>query len=173
MARKSAIRKLPAEQRKYVEKLLREDRLTLDEMLAAIRAQFPTADVPSRSSLGRYKQAVDAIAERIRGQREVARVWVAELGENPDDKSGELLVQTITALANDVALRAANSDEVDAADVSRLARIVNQLSDASARTLKTRKAMRAEALQDVKAVAKEAGVPEDVMALIDAKLMGQ
>lgn len=44
----SSIKRLPEEQRKFIEKLLREDRLTLNEMLDEIRAEFPTATIPSR-----------------------------------------------------------------------------------------------------------------------------
>ena len=50
MGRKSTIKRLEPEARKYLEKLLREDRHTLDELLAAMREQFPAAEV-SRSAI--------------------------------------------------------------------------------------------------------------------------
>ena len=40
---------MPANQRTFLEKLLREDRYTLDEMLGKLREQFPDAQPPSRS----------------------------------------------------------------------------------------------------------------------------
>ena len=48
--------KLSDEQRAFVEKLLREDRLTLNEMLDEIRTEFPAESIPSRSALGREKK---------------------------------------------------------------------------------------------------------------------
>lgn len=177
MARKSKITRLPQKQRSYIERLLREDRLTLDEMLDAIRAEFPQADAPSRSSLGRYKQAVAAVSERIRGQREVARIMVGELGENPDDKSGEMLVQTITALANDVALRAAGQEDIDIEQVRKLSRAIKDVVDAQTKTMKYRKALqaeaRAQAFEEMSEAAREAGVTDEVMQAIDDKLMGK
>lgn len=144
MGRKSTISRLPAEQRKLIEKLLREDRLTLDEMIAAIRVRFPEAPV-HRTGLHRYQSHIRSLTERMRGQQEVARVIVAELGENPDDKSGEMLVQTITALANDVALRAAGNEDINADEVRKLSRSVKDIIDARSKSLKERKAIQQEA----------------------------
>ena len=59
---KSSIRKLDPEQRQFIEKLMREDNRTLDEMLDAIKKQFPDQKTPSRSSLGRYRQSFDEMA---------------------------------------------------------------------------------------------------------------
>ena len=50
MGRKSTIKRLEPEARKYLEKLLREDRHTLDELLVAMREKFPNAEV-SRSAV--------------------------------------------------------------------------------------------------------------------------
>mgnify|MGYP002713029411 CR=1 FL=1 len=174
MARKSKIKRLPPEQRQYIEKLLREDRLTLDEMLDAIRAEFPQADAPSRSSLGRYKQAVAAVTERMRGQREVARIIVGELGENPDDKSGEMLVQTITALASDVALRAAGQEDVDIEQVRKLSRAVKDIIAARSRSLKERQEIERLAEErlvraqrkKLEALGKSGAVPADMLKTI-------
>ena len=50
---KSSITRLPADQKAHVERLLREGRLTLDEMIAELQHTFPggpVADV-SRSAL--------------------------------------------------------------------------------------------------------------------------
>ena len=62
----SSIKRLPEEQRKFIEKLLREDRLTLNEMLDEIRAEFPTATIPSRSALGRYHKNFEDEAREFR-----------------------------------------------------------------------------------------------------------
>ncbi|ATR86798.1 UNVERIFIED_CONTAM: DUF3486 family protein [Acinetobacter baumannii] len=101
---KSFMHKLSDEQRTFVEKLLREDRLTLNEMLDEIRAEFPADSIPSRSALGREKKNW---AEEAKAMREIAaasEVLVKEFGEDPDDKGGILLAQAVQAIVTKKAL---------------------------------------------------------------------
>ena len=121
MGRKSTIKRLEPEARKHLEKLLREDRHTLDELLVAMREKFPNAEV-SRSAIHRYSQGYEELVKDMREQQAIASLVVSELGENPDDKAGALLVQTITTLTNQVALTAAGKGEVDVETVRKLAR---------------------------------------------------
>ena len=121
MGRKSTIKRLEPEARKHLEKLLREDRHTLDELLVAMREKFPNAEV-SRSAIHRYSQGYEELVKDMREQQAIASLVVSELGENPDDKAGALLVQTITTLTNQVALTAAGEGEVDVETVRKLAR---------------------------------------------------
>ena len=121
MGRKSTIKRLEPEARKHLEKLLREDRHTLDELLVAMREKFPNAEV-SRSAIHRYSQGYEELVKDMREQQAIASLVVSELGENPDDKAGALLVQTITTLTNQVALTAAGKGEVDVETVLKLAR---------------------------------------------------
>lgn len=139
-ARKSNITRLPAEQREYIERLLREDRLTLTEMLASIRTKFPTAEV-SRSGLHRYQQPLRELTERMREIDAAARVVVEELGENPDDRAGALLCQSITTLATNAALRAQTDDETSIEDVRKLARASKDVIAARSMSLKERQAV--------------------------------
>ena len=64
MGRKSSVSRLEPAARKHLEKLLREDRLTLDQLLAEMRAKFPTADV-SRSGIHRYQQSFEEMVGRM------------------------------------------------------------------------------------------------------------
>lgn len=99
MPRKSTIKILPDDQRQFIERLMRDDRHTLDEMLVLIREKFPEHGAPSRSSLGRYKQSFEEMAGRMRSNQEMARMLVSEFGEDVDDKAGALLAQAVTTLA--------------------------------------------------------------------------
>lgn len=140
MPRKPKITRMPPEVRAYIERLLREDRLTLDEMIAELAGKFPN-QTPSRSTLHRYQSAQKKVTERIRAQDTAARAIVSELGENPDEKSGQMLVQVVTALATDVALRATESDETSIDEVRKLARAVKETVSARATSLKERQAI--------------------------------
>lgn len=95
---KSFMHKLSDEQRVFVEKLLREDRLTLNEMLDEIRAEFPADSIPSRSALGREKKNWAEEAREFRQIAAMSEVLVKEFGEDPDDKGGMLLAQAVQAV---------------------------------------------------------------------------
>lgn len=123
MPRASSIKRLPSDQRAFLEKLLREDRYTLDEILAKVRERFPGVQAPSRSALGRYSQQVDELAGRMRDIQAAGTALVAELGEDPNDRAGQLLVQAVTTLATHAALKATNAeDELSIKEVGELAR---------------------------------------------------
>lgn len=172
-ARKSKITRLPAEQRAYIEKLMREDRLTLDEMLAAIRTKFPTAEV-SRSGLHRFALPLRELTERMREIDTAARVVVEELGENPDDRAGALLCQSITTLATNAALRAQVDDETSIEDVRKLARASKDVISARAASLKERQAIEQAAREKLvreqrdklDALGKSGAVSPEVLAVV-------
>lgn len=139
MAPKPKIKRLPAEQRRYVEKLLRDDQLTLDEMQAAISARFPAAQAPSRSSLGRYKQNLAELSGRMRDIQAASTALVSELGEDPHDRAGQLLVQAVTTLATHAALKANDADEdLSIKDVTQLARGARAVLEARKMSLSER-----------------------------------
>ena len=81
MGRKSSVSRLEPAARKHLEKLLREDRFTLDELLANLREKFPAAEV-SRSGIHRYQQSFDEMLGRMReietaaGALEIGRAHV-------------------------------------------------------------------------------------------------
>jgi hypothetical protein len=148
MGRKSSVDTLSDAQRKHIEMRLRENRLTLDELVADLYAHFPDEENPSRSSLGRKKQKFHEMAKQMRQQDEMARMLVAELGENPDEKAGAFLVQSITTLATTASLNAQGDDDIDTKDIGRLARAAKDI-------MHTRKLSRDERVQIRKAAQEE------------------
>jgi hypothetical protein len=179
MPRKPVISRLPAEQRSYVEKLLREDRLTLDEMIAAIAAQFPS-DVPSRSSLHRYQLSQRQVTDRMKAQDLAARAIVAELGENPDERAGALLVQAVTTAATDVALRMNEADDTTIEDVRKLARAAKDTIQARQSSLKERQTIEAAARErlvreqneKLASIEKKKGMSPEVANQIRREILG-
>lgn len=147
MPRKSKVVRLPAEQRRFVEKLLRDDSLTLSEIFDQARQAFPDINV-SRSGLGRYKQQVDELAGRMRDIQAAGTALVAELGEDPNDRGGQLLVNAVTTLATHAALKATGAPEDDELSIKEIA----QLARGARAVMETRKMSLAERQQ----IAKEA-----------------
>lgn len=127
--RKSNITRLPAEQRAHIELLLREDRHTLKEMLDAVRARFPEADV-SRSGLHRYQSSLSELTARMREIDRAAAALVGELGEGVGEKAGALLAQAVTTLATNAALRAQENEDITIDEVRKLAQAAKLAMDA-------------------------------------------
>lgn len=183
MGRRSTIKAAPDTIRAEIDKLLRADRFSLDEMLEILRRQFPehVASIPSRSSLGRYRQSMDQLLGRMRDIDAAARVVVAELGENPDERAGTLLTQTITSLATHAALRASETpDDVSIADIKDLARATRNVMDARRVGLKERQEIEAaaekrlvrEQTAKLDKMAKSGTVPADAIAAIKRDVYG-
>lgn len=145
MGRKSSIHRLDPTVRSHIERRLRENRLTLDELLADIREHFPADDTPSRSALGRYSKSFEAVMGRMREQEEMARIMVEELGENPDERAGALLVQSITTLTTHAAFNAQESEQVDIDTVRHLARAAKDVLQARKASHEERRTIEREA----------------------------
>lgn len=153
MSRPSTIKRLPPEQRAFLERLIREDRHTLDEMLTRVRERFPEAVTPSRSALGRYSQQVGELAGRMRDIQAASTALVSELGEDPNDRAGQLLVQAVTTLATHAALKATDAEE------TLSVKEIGQLARAAHATMQSRKMSLAER-QEIARLAREGLVRE-------------
>lgn len=139
MGRQSNIKRLAPEVRKHLEKLMREDRLTLDELIADLQKHFPGEQTPSRSSLHRYKSSFDEMVGRMREIETAASALVDELGDGVGDKAGALLAQAVTTLATNAALDAHDSEKgVTIKEVGELARAARAAMQARTMSIKER-----------------------------------
>lgn len=178
MGRKSSVARLEPAARKYLEKLLREDRHTLDELLTALRAKFPAADV-SRSGLHRYRASLEEMMGRMREIDTAATALVSELGEGVGDKAGALLAQAVTTLATNAALNA-HSEDVSIKEVAELARAARAAMQARTMSLKEREAVEeaarrkllAEQEANLQEVAKAQGMDESQVDFWRRKFLG-
>lgn len=180
MAGKSSIDRLPPVVKAYIQKLLREDRFTLDDMLDDIRQRFPNEKSPSRSALGRFKQGFEELTQKARQQREMAEAFVGALGEDASDKTGVLLVEAISTLTYQAALGAHEKDDVTIGEVTALARAAKATMEARTMSVKERqaieKATRERLLQEQAAeldkAVKTQGMTEDQAMFWRQKFLG-
>ncbi len=145
--RKSNVSRLPAEQREYVDRLLREDRLTLDEMIADLQQRFPgqPASELSRSSLHRHDHSIEEAGREIREIEAASRAVVGELGEGFGAKSAEFLTQAVTVIAVKAALRAKDDRNLCIKDAKDLALMAKNTMDAKRMNVAQRKVIQDEA----------------------------
>ncbi|MGH8345306.1 MAG: phage protein Gp27 family protein, partial [Pseudomonas sp.] len=179
---KSSISRLPAEQRASVERMLREDRLTLDEMIAELQRQVPgepAAEV-SRSALHRYERGFTELTARMREIEAVSDAVVGELGEGVGEKAGALLAQAVTTLATNAALQAHGNDKITIDEIRKLARAAKDAMDTQRVGVNLRKAIAEEARQALlreqsarlDKVVKSEGLSEQTAADMRKKILG-
>lgn len=110
MPRQSSVRRLPPELREQLGALLDQGR-TLNEIrehLSALGAEV------SRSALGRFKQHIDKVGERIRRSREMAEVLMRRLGDAPESKTARWNIELLHGCVNDLmAQTTAPGEEAD------------------------------------------------------------
>ncbi|ARU87108.1 phage protein Gp27 family protein [Pseudomonas sp. M30-35] len=145
MARKSSIDKARDEVREVIHRMLRDNRLTLDEMKEVLGERFPEEVTPSRTALHRYRQGFSEIMRSHREIQVASEALVAELGENFDDKSGALLAQAVTTLATRASHDALAEDKTEIGDVLDLARAAKYAQETRALSLKERQVVAKEA----------------------------
>lgn len=188
MGRKPTIDRLPAEARARIQKHLRDNRLTLDELIADLQQSFPslaaTGELPSRSAVHRYSQGVREIVAHEREMTVAAEALVAELGDNFDAKSGALLAQAVTTLASRRAMQAIeagnNGAVMDISDVLDLARAAKTAQEARSLNLKERRSVADEARRkllaeqeaNLQTVAKAQGMDEAQVDFWRQKFLG-
>lgn len=176
-----SVDRTPEEMRKVIDQVLRQQRMTIDELRAHLAQLYPEAKVPSRSALYRYKDGMDELIGRMRDIQTVAEAVVTDLGENPDEKAGALLVQTITALTVDVGLKAqVPGSEIGIEDVRKLARATRDVISARSMSLKERQQIEEMARQKLlreqserlDKVVKSGGLSEETAADLRRKILG-
>jgi len=184
MGRKSSIDKLQPDVRAHIERRLRENRLTLDELITDLHTEFPAEQKPSRSALGRYRVGFDQLVANMREQETMSRLLVQELGENPDDRAGALMVQSLTTLVNHATFsmqKNAADDKLAVDDVRKLARAAKDVIQARKLSMDERRQVEADArarlLQEQESRLEEAlgsdGMSEQLEGRIRGILLGK
>jgi len=184
MPRQSSIKKLPPEIRDKIGALLDQGR-TLTEIVT----HLSSLDVQvSRSALGRYKQHIDKVSERIRRSREIAEAIVRNQGDAPESKTARLNIELLHGVLNDMLMQVPTPEEAEAAEkdgdgeaaammltlsprgAMELAKAVDHLSRASKQDAdlitKMRDEARAEAANAAEKVGRKEGLSEKAITEI-------
>lgn len=178
MPRQSTIKKLPPQIRDKIGALLDQGR-TLDEIVT----HLSSLDVQvSRSALGRYKQHIDKVSERIRRSREIAEAMVRNYGEAPESKTARLNIELLHGVMLDMISQLPDGAEGDGDDETPLllslsprgamemAKAMDHLARASKQDAdlitKLREEARAEAANAMEAVGRKEGLSDEVIAEI-------
>lgn len=149
MAGKSSIERLPKTVKDRLQKHLRENRLTLDEIIADMRSAFPAEDAPSRSAVGRYKQTFEEAVAQQREVENMAQLWVRELKDAPQGKMGRLVAELLRTLAARAAMDMTGKGEIDIKNLRMLALAFNAAESGSKRESENRSMVREEVKREL------------------------
>lgn len=177
MPRKSTIRRLPTPIRQELDRILAEDRFTLDEILDHLRGLG--ADV-SRSAVHRYRVGFEEAMADIRLTREMAVAAGRELSETADGNATPLIVESLHSLLIKARKQMADSDTIKAKDLADLARAAKDLQGALKLNVdtvvkareETEKRTKKAAAETVAKVGKARGLSADVIDTIKSEILG-
>lgn len=129
MARKSSITFLAPPIKAEVDRLIREGRYTIDDIVAHLRGLGVPRDEISRSAVGRYKQKAEKQMERWKEAQELAATWSKKWEDDPDGDVSQLLGQMLRSVAYQVMADLGDREEVaDAGEVMFLAKALKDLA---------------------------------------------
>lgn len=121
MGRKSSIDRLSDDIKAYIQGLLSDGRMTLDEIIADLQDRWPeeaaAGELPSRSAVGRYGQKLERRLAAIRASTEAAKIIRAQVGDREDARSEALTAMIQSELFESIMnLQEATDEEVDPAE---------------------------------------------------------
>ncbi len=181
MSRKPSIAKLDPALKDELDNLLRDGRHTIAEITAHLRNLGAPV---SQSAVGRYHHKFDQIGRRMRESREIAGVWAAKIGSEPQGDIGRVVMEMLRTLAFDVTLDLTENDAetgipkalADPGAIGALALAMQRLESATKtsfeRELKARKAALEEAAKVVEKIAAKGGMKAETREEIKRGILG-
>lgn len=176
---RSTIKTLPPQLLEQLQSWLRDPTITqleatnrLNELLVEI-GEKPR----SKSAVNRYAVEMSEIGAKIQQSREIADMWVAKFGNQPQGKVGQLLNEMVRNLAFE-SVKDMFSDEVPVEPkmLKELAIAIEKLENAATINEKRQREIEQAALEkaakDVEKTAKQQGLSDDAVALIKQRILG-
>lgn len=163
--RRSKAERMPPELREEMERIWRAGNFTLDELMEHLQGLAAKKNVEldvSRSGVHRYLQGFEKKLERYREAQQVAGMWVAKLGEEPQGDVGRLLAEMLKTVAFQVLADMGDegAEQPNEMGVMLLAKAIKDLASADKisadREIKVREKLRADLEKKVAEESKKA-----------------
>ncbi|TYB11834.1 DUF3486 family protein [Aggregatibacter actinomycetemcomitans] len=181
--RASKVDLLPADIKTRLAMMLRDKMFSQAEILEEINDLIRDCGLPetallSKTGLNRYASKMEKIGAKIRESREVAEVWTKQFGESKKSESdlGKLLMETVKIIAFHKAMNLGEMDDVDPKVINQLALVANRIEQAQSineeRERKIRKEMAQLAAETAEKVISQAGLSQETVDHLKAKILG-
>lgn len=184
MPRKSKVDQLPDDIKARIDKMLADDRISLDELMEWVDdLEIADEDKPSRSGLGRRKKRQSDLARELLNSRNVAKALAAEIGHEGASQQSRLAVEILQTTIMKLSAAAITGEipDLSPAEIQALSKSSSELARAVDIDDKRRRAIREEALKEAAARTKAAlaeaskrkeGVSQETMDAIYEDLLG-
>ena len=176
MGRKSTVKRLDPRIRQAVDRLIREDKATIDQIVERLDDMLGE-QAPSRSAVGRYVKNTREQMKRYREAQELAKVWVGKLEEEPGGDVGRLLSEMLRTVAfQQLAGAGDEGAEISTKEVAMLAGALRDLNTADKvamdRELRIRQEVARQAADKATEVAKRGGLSAEMVNDLRRELLG-
>lgn len=135
MPKPSSIDLLPESVREALHEWLRDPGITQGEATERTNALLDELGIEqniSRQAVNRYDLKMRDVGAKLQQSREIAKMWIAKLGAQPQGQVGQLINEMLRTLALDVTL-AAQSGELDPEDAPEVAKMLKNMAIAMER----------------------------------------
>lgn len=129
MPKPSTIEILPPEIKAELQAWLQDPRITQMEATDRANRLLALAGDPQRitkSAVNRYAVRMEEVGAKLRQSREVAQMYIAQVGAAPQGQSGLLINEMLRSMAFEVSLK---MQEADADDPESMAATISQLKN--------------------------------------------
>ncbi len=169
---KSSVLMLEPRIKEAVDRAIREERATLDEIVAMIEQMGGEA---SRSAVGRYAKNAREKLEKFREAQQLASVWIERMEEEPRGEVGQMVGQMLrTVLYQQLATM--DGEKAGAMDLHFLARAIKDLASADKtmadRELRIRAETAKAAAAKVDKIAKKGGLTAETVEQLKREILG-
>jgi uncharacterized protein DUF3486 len=148
----SLISKFDPRLKEIVDRLIREGRASIDDILNRLEEMLGE-EAPSRASVGRYCKSTREQMERYRQAQAIAATWVKRLEDEPTGDIGRLNAELLRTLAFQAISRLSEQEIVACDEIGVMARAVKDIATAdksmAERELRIRKELIKEAVGKV------------------------
>ena len=174
MGRKSSIKKLDPRIRDAVDGAIRDGRATIDDLVELIEQHGGEA---SRSAVGRYVKNANQQMEKFRQAKEISKVWVGKIEEDPDGDMGRMLSEMLRTVAwQTIGNFDENEEGATAGELMFIAKAIKELASADKlsadRQLKIRQEVAKQAAAVVDKATEKRGLTKETRDEIRREILG-
>jgi len=177
MAQKSTIQQLPEDIKLELDKLIKDGRYTIDQLVEYLQDQGAPV---SRSAVGRHKKKMDRALERLRQSGEVTKVLVKELGDKTEGEMSSAMREILRSMVFDFMMEGEKVEPKQFMFIAKTLKDIEQTAQISTkREREVREEMKQiardqaqEAAKEVDKITKQAGLSGEFADEIRRQILG-
>jgi len=186
MPKPSTIDLLPSEIKTQLQNWLQDPRITQLEATDRANSLLSALGLPERitkSSVNRYAVKMEEVGAKLRQSREVAQMYIAQVGAAPQGQTGLLINEMLRSMAFELSLKLQDADVEDPESMSatidqikNLSLTMQRLEQSATINVKReddiRRQERERAAEQVDKIAKKGGLSADTVQELRRQILG-